>query len=233
MAESSNNDNSDVWWFPLESDPTLFTEYLKAVALSPRYLIDIPSVDCASELGIFEFNEIVAYIFLYPLKNHKTLGQIENDPERTKNLFYMKQLIHNSCGSVALMHAFLNTIPAEKLTRDSIMQQFYLETISKTPEERGQVFASNSSFHQIHHDIALRGNSRMPDEEQLKSLDIHFVAFVPFNGFLYELDGRQEGPINHGETDPEMFKIQALDIIKKYMLMDPESFQFSVLALCN
>lgn len=36
-----------------------------------------------------------------------------------------------------------------------------------------------------------------------EQVNFHFVAFVHKGGYLYELDGRKEFPINHGETDPE------------------------------
>lgn len=41
------------------------------------------------------------------------------------------------------------------------------------------------------------------DETLAKKGDdvFHFVAYLPINGRLYELDGLQEGPLDHGSCD--------------------------------
>lgn len=36
-------------------------------------------------------------------------------------------------------------------------------------------------------------------------IDKHFIAFIPFQGSIYELDGRKKFPINHGKTTKETF----------------------------
>lgn len=33
----------------------------------------------------------------------------------------------------------------------------------------------------------------------------HFVAFVEKGGYLYELDGRKDFPVNHGSTSSDKF----------------------------
>ncbi|KAF7495332.1 Ubiquitin carboxyl-terminal hydrolase isozyme L3 [Sarcoptes scabiei] len=222
---------NETYWNPLESDPETMTEYLQLISMTPYRLIDVPSVDLAEELGIFNQN-IFAYIFLFPMIKHKKLGTIEIDG-CANGLFFMKQFIHNSCGSIALLHAYFNSISPKEFVQDSLLHTFYYENCSKDPDSIGKAFAEGEDFKKTHHEMSLLGQSHVPTGDDLENIDLHFVAFVPFKNNIYELDGREDGPINHGSTTSQTFKSDCLAIIKKYMLQNPESYNFSILALCS
>ena len=249
-TENKDEEKEQCCWLPLESDPIIMTDYLRSLTngstttiTNDRYLIDIPSIDLVDEMGIFEFHNIIAYIFLFTMKTYRRLGEyVPLDDDRIKNLFFMRQFVQNSCGSVALFHAYINTISSDKLitgnNNDSLIGCFFQENRNHTPEERGHSFASNQSIKQLHHNQAMIGQSQLPTEEQLSNIDYHYVAFVPYNGQIFELDGRQSSPILHSSlpssnNDNDNFQRKTLAIIKQYMLQDPDSLQFSLLALCS
>ena len=45
----------------------------------------------------------------------------------------------------------------------------------------------------------------------------HFVAYLPINGRLYELDGLQEGPLDHGKCDESDWVKSAKPVLEKRM----------------
>src|SRR5699024_1176465 len=54
-------------WIPLESDPDIMSDYLRTLTLTDHYLIDVPVIDEAEELGIFAGHNVKAFIFLYEI----------------------------------------------------------------------------------------------------------------------------------------------------------------------
>ena len=57
------------------------------------------------------------------------------------------------------------------------------------------------------------------------------MAIVKKDGAIYELDGRKDGPIKHGETTDETFLEDAADVCKKFISKLPNSLDFNVVAL--
>jgi ubiquitin carboxyl-terminal hydrolase L5 len=62
----------------------------------------------------------------------------------------------------------------------------------------------------------------------------HFIAYCPFNGKLYELDGIQKGPILHGEcTDEDWLEKVKPVIMERINTYAQTEIRFNLLALVN
>ena len=62
----------------------------------------------------------------------------------------------------------------------------------------------------------------------------HFVSYVPVNGHLWELDGLQLGPIDHGKIDTENWIDFARPVIQKRMeFFSTGEIHFNLLAVCK
>lgn len=60
----------------------------------------------------------------------------------------------------------------------------------------------------------------------------HFIAFVEFDGYVIELDGRKQQPIIHEMN--RGFLHSAIDIIQRnYISPDPTEIRFSMIAVCG
>jgi ubiquitin carboxyl-terminal hydrolase L3 len=60
----------------------------------------------------------------------------------------------------------------------------------------------------------------------------HFIAFVPKNGRIYELDGYKKCPVDHGACSEEEFLTKGSAEIRKFMERDPDNLNFSMIVLC-
>lgn len=139
------------------------------------------------------------------------------------------QIIHNACGTIALTHAILNNLNSIKLEADSVIKNFYDKAKGLSAEERGKLLEADTAFTQTHEQLAQEGQTATPSAED--QVNHHFIAFVNFNGALYELDGRKNFPIKHGETNEDNFLNDAAKVCKEFMARDPKELRFTVLAV--
>lgn len=140
----------------------------------------------------------------------------------------MEQTIGNACGTIGLLHALANTLePAE--WGSGVFKEIMHRTLSLSPAARAKELELIKGLESIHQDQATQGQTEAPDAEE--DVDLHFVCFVEKEGFLYELDGRNPTPINHGPcTD---LALDAATVIKKIMALSPEQVNYTILALAG
>ncbi|KAL7473627.1 hypothetical protein ACHAXS_014081 [Conticribra weissflogii] len=212
MIENGDDATSKKFsWPPLESNPEVFTNYLRSIGLSHNFAIgevfgfdeDLLAFLPQPILGI-----IVCYERLIPKSEirDEDKGATENYDKVT---FYMHQSkeLDNACGIIACLHAVFNsTATSAEIKHDTVLGKFKERTQNVTPLERCLALENDTDFQRIHKNYASKGQSReiISDQSVVKH---HFVAYVLSNeGNLVELDGTKAGPVIVGDCGGDVLR---------------------------
>ncbi|XP_037957819.1 ubiquitin carboxyl-terminal hydrolase [Teleopsis dalmanni] len=219
-------------WIPLESNPDVLTKYIHELGVSDEWcLTDVMGL----EPDMLEWvpKPVKAMILLFPCseayeqhrreENERLLSSPETHPD---DLFYMRQCTPNACGTVALIHSIANAKGIQ--LKDGILKNFLENVSDMTPEKRGEALENDKKFSEGHQSLAQEGQT--PADPNTKVFH-HFVAIVNKGDVLYELDGRKQFPVKHGDTSEETFVADAAKVCKEFMKRDPSELRFTVLAL--
>ncbi|KAG0004136.1 ubiquitin carboxyl-terminal hydrolase [Entomortierella chlamydospora] len=192
MADDAGN------WCLIESDPGVFTGLIKGIGVSGVQVEEIYSID--KEI-LEELKPVHGLIFLFkwegrsPANAPGPQAPIEYDSD---SVFFAQQVIPNACATQAILSILLNSPNidlGEELTN-------FKSFVSDFPAELKGVAITNSDLVRTVHNSFSRSDpfvNEMHDPRSKEKEDLfHFIAYTPINGNLYELDGLQEGPRNHG-----------------------------------
>jgi len=113
-------------------------------------------------------------------------------------VFFAKQVINNACATQAIISVLLN-IQNPEINIGDTLTQFKDFTSAFDPALKGMSLTNADRLREVHNSFARQNmfefDSKIPEKDD----DVyHFVAFVPFKGRVYELDGLKPGPIDHG-----------------------------------
>ena len=222
-------------WVPIESNPEVMNKFLSNIGLPDEWsVVDVIGLD--EELLQFIESPVLSLILLFPVIDDKSSDSSEDKQissqtkdDEQKGVYFMRQTIRNACGTIALIHSVANNCHRIQLRDGSSLKLFLDSSQDLTPEERGTLLESNEDICNAHHIYAKEGQTSAPTADS--HIDNHFVAFVHKNGFLYELDGRKAGPINHGKSSDETFVSDAARLCRQFMAKDPNNLNFTVVAL--
>jgi len=221
-------------WLPLESNPDVMNKFLYNLGVPNKWqIVDVYGLD--PDLLAVVPRPVLALLLLFPTsekyEQHRAAQEAEIKEKGQKvspNVFYMKQLVQNACGTVALIHSVANNTDKINLG-DGMLKQFLDDSQPLSPEERGEMLQKNEGVIDAHKVLAQEGQTEAPDPSE--PVNFHFIAFVCKDGNLYELDGRKSFPINHGPTSPESILEDGVRVIREYMSRDPDDIRFTVTAL--
>jgi len=217
------------YWVPLESNPAVISKFAHSLGVPKEWgFSDCFGLD--DDLLSFVHQPCLALILLFPDSKLKALkSNDEITTNANQNVYFMKQLVGNACGTVAVVHSLANNTHKIHL-QEGFFKNFLERTKISDPLTRGQLFGEEKEMEKIHASISHEGQTNAP--EASAKVDYHFVSFVNVGDSLYQLDGGKAGPINHGPTTENTFLKDAVKVIQnEFMAKLPDELNFVILTL--
>lgn len=209
-------------WQLIESDPGLFTELVERLGVTGVEFDELITIDAA------ELSRIPNLFGVLLLFNHATApSDRAGKPEPEAPVWFAHQVVNNACATLALLHILMNiSVPhGEALNR---ILEF---TGDFDPSLRGQVIASDQNLREQHNfmsrPVMFVSDEVMPARATDEAY--HYVAYVPVDGRVYELDGLEQFPIDHGPCSN--FPERVSEILQaRIATFDNNELRFSVLS---
>jgi len=237
MAESAPDAKAKKVWLPLESDPELLDKYMYGLGVKPTVrFAEVYGLD-EELLGLVP-RPVHAVMMLFPVSEESEKARIE-EAERLKSegyeapskIFWMKQIVGNACGTIALIHALANNREsgAKVVLKEGKFLSKFLSQVESQGADPAVALEEDDDIEQQHQEIATEAKS---DPNAQINDDLHFIAFVNVDGIMYELDGRKTGPIPHGPVGDDLLA-SAVRVAQEFVARKPSDPRFSLLALVD
>lgn len=191
-------------WCTIESDPGVFSELLESMGANN---VAVEELFTLSSESLASISPAYGLLFLFKWTKETSTGgglplkQDQVDPD----LFFAKQVVHNACATQALLSVLLNS---ESSHVGQTLQGFKDFVKDFSFEMRGETLGNYDEIRQAHNRFtrpeplgsaedaaASTGGRKKKVDEDDDDAAYHFIAYVPFKGGIYELDGLQDGPI--------------------------------------
>lgn len=217
--------SSQASWCLIESDPGVFTELIRDIGVKDVQVEELYSLDDES---LEALKPVYGLIFLFKWeKESNPDGPIVEAP----NVFFANQVIPNACATQAILSVLMNR---PEIDLGAEIAEFKEFTKEFPPEMKGLAIGNSDKIKDVHNSFA-RPETFLIDDKKLKGKEedaFHFIAYVPFQGRLYELDGLQQGPIDLGECNDETWLALARPAIeKRIQKYSAEEIRFNLMAV--
>lgn len=229
-------------WVPLEANPQVLTDFALALGMSPSLsFVDVWSVDLLDLVPSPRHAVLLLFPLTPALRSPGAFGGA--NPARAASAavspgsqpLFIRQTIPNACGTVALLHGLLQAgtqarFPARE--GSTLARLKGAMEAARTPAARAEALEKSAELDSVQKEFALRGQTAPPAAGE--NIDLHFLCFVEKGGKLFQLDGRTDAPIMHGETTKESLLQDACKVVKEqFMTRDPNELRFTIIALAE
>lgn len=209
-------------WCTIESDPGIFTELITALGVKGVQVEEVWDLD---DLAKFETTYGIIFLFKYQNQEEKRAELSEGAP----GVFFAKQMITNACATQAIISILMNR---PELELGDVLSNYRSFTLQMTPDIRGLAISNSQEIQKIHNSFSRPEPFVMESRPASSDDDVyHFVAYVPVDGNIYELDGLRTGPILIGESGSEWTDNVKSAIRERMERYSKTETSFNVLAL--
>ena len=213
-------------WVPMESNPDVMNLFLRKVGVKSHLnIVDVLGFD--EELLQMVEGKVEGILFCYPMRGDQSID-CAIDSEALNKLYFMRQTIRNACGTMALIHLVANLCQEEDFEANSSIKKFIKDSKLLEPERKADIFEGCESIASAHANVSGEGQSEAPAASN--SVEHHFISIIHKDGFVYEMDGRKLGPVNHGPTSDATFLKDAVRVVKKFIEHNPSNIDIAMQA---
>jgi len=162
---------------------------------------------------------VYGLIFLFSYEEaDANRGPVVNVVEPHADLFFARQMIRDACATQAILAVLLNSPDLDKSgSLGPMLANFKDFAKSLPPDMKGLAISGSEEIRAAHNSFKAPDDFIVADEDK-RSKDgeaFHFVAYVPFKGKIYELDGLRDGPIYCGDCDAESWTDNMVPLLER------------------
>jgi ubiquitin carboxyl-terminal hydrolase L5 len=219
-------------WCLIESDPGVFTELIRGFGVTGVQVEELYTLDQESFNAL---KPIHGLIFLFKwIGNTEIDGSFVTD-SRLDDIIFVKQVIENACATQAIISVLLNCKHSDIDLGDNL-KDFKSFVSNFDPDTKGLALSNSDLIRQVHNSFARQQMFELEEKAPSKEEDsYHFVAYMPINGRLYELDGLKEAPIDLGAipNGSEWTDVVKPVLEKRMMKYSEGEIHFNLMALVS
>jgi ubiquitin carboxyl-terminal hydrolase L5 len=173
---------------------------------------------------------VYGLIFLFKWDDKLASEKRATEPPSDR-VFFANQVITNACATQAILSILLNRASDIEIGQE--LRDFANTVKDFPPQVRGLAIGNQETIRKAHNSFRRPEGITVIDKTSTGTEDaFHFVAYLPINGHLYELDGLQEGAINLGSCANESW----LDVVTPIIQQRIEKYsgseiRFNLMAL--
>ncbi|RHY32379.1 hypothetical protein DYB32_002631, partial [Aphanomyces invadans] len=220
------NRTSAMSWCTIESDPGTLAKPTPPVTMKPMLIarlrvyvgvftsliedigtkgIQVEELYSLDEASFQHISPVYGLIFLFKWSPVHAVAPTTGSGQHqfvSPDLFFAKQVITNACATQAILAILLNLESPHVVLGDTL-SEFKAFTREFPPDLKGLAISNSDTIRTVHNSFA-RAEPFVIDEDKRPAKDddevYHFVAYVPFQGKVYELDGLSDGPVCLGDV---------------------------------
>lgn len=174
---------------------------------------DLLQIECYGLIFLFEYDSAIQrqHGEMMVTDDAVDMETIDDGSEASKSIFFAHQITNNACATQAILSIIMNMIPngtVKPTDLGSMLSDFYAFTQELPPYYKGMAITSSAQIRNAHNSFTNTNDTflALNQFDQTKEIKgkgeaFHFVAYVPVNGTVYELDGLQKKPIVVGNLD--------------------------------